>query len=269
MSLRAVQPWLMLAGMVCAQAGFALDPATEDRLSFMANGSLLSDDHGGAGGSVGWLHNFTDTTLTDAEVEYESLFDAHWTFGSLTAATGFGPPGGKFSLYAEAHEGSGDIGTKPFDYAVEAAGVARTFGSHFSMQLEDRQFDIGTSHGNLPKLSASVLWSPKLMTTVSYAYTVGGNLDTELLSVRIDAYSPSVNFLAGAAFGPGTPAVLNLATGNVQPGKRIDEGFVGLAKPLPRGTLTVVADYQDVAGFRRTTLTLSYIVPIGAGGHAK
>jgi hypothetical protein len=265
MSRPAIQRWLLLAGVLCAQAALALDPGTEDRLSFMGNGSWLPDDHGGGGGSVGWLHNFTETTLTDAEVEYESLVNAHWTFGSLTASTGFGPPDGKFSLYAEAHEGSGDIGPKPFDYAVEAAGVARTFGSHFSMQVEDRQFDIGTSHGNLPKLSASVLWNPHLLTTVSYSYTVGGNLDTELLSGRIDVYSPAVNFLAGCAFGPGTPAVLDLATGNVQPGKRIDEGFAGLAKPLPRGTLTLVADYQDVAGTRRTMLTLSYIVPIGRG----
>lgn len=269
MSRRLARLWLLLAGTVCAGYAIASDAATDDRLAFSANGSWLSDDHSGGGGSVGWLHNFTEATLADAEVEYETLADAHWTFGSLSASTAFGPPDGKLNLYAEGHEGAGDIGTHPFDYSIVAAGAVRTFGSHFSLQLEDRQFDIDTTHGNLPKLGASILWSPKLQTAVAYAHTVAGNLGTNLLSVRIDAYSTSVNCLAGAAFGTASPAVVNLETGFVQPGKRLNEGFVGVSKPLSRGKLTLVADYLDLAGIRRSTLTVSYIMDLGAGGHAR
>jgi hypothetical protein len=87
--------------------------------------------------------------------------------------------------------------------------------------------------------------------------------------VRIDTYSTSLNWLAGAAFGTASPAVLNLETGVVQPGKRLNEGFVGFSTPLSSGKLTLVADYLDLAGIRRATLTVSYILDLGAGGRPR
>ena len=54
--------------------------------------------------------------------------------------------------------------------------------SKFSVQLEARQIDIDTTHGNLPKLGLTYLWTPRLLTNVSYAHSVGGNLGTELTS---------------------------------------------------------------------------------------
>lgn len=269
MRARAAALWLLLAGTVGADVAGAADDPTDDRLAFSANGSRLSGDHGGGGASAGWLHNFTPATLTDAEVEYEQLANAHWTFGSLSASSGFGSAGDRLNLYAEAHQGAGDIGTRRFGYSVEAAGAVQSIGPRFSLQLEDRQFDIGSAHGNLPKLGASLAWSPQLLTTLAYAYTVGGNLGTKLLSVRIDKYSARVNWLAGGAFGPASPAVLNLETGFVQPGKRLNEGFVGLSMPMSHGKLTLVADYQDLAGTRRAILTLSYLLDLRTGGQAR
>ena len=274
MSLRSVSLWLLLAGTGGAAAAGASDAPTpdaptDDRLAFSANGSRLSGDHGGGGVSLGWLHNFTPATLADIEAEYEQLANAHWTFGSLTASTAFGSAGDKLNLYAEGHEGAGDIGTRPFDYSVVAAGAVQSLGSHFSLALEDRQFDIGSAHGNLPKLGASLAWGPQLLTTVAYAHTVGGNLGTNLLTVRIDKYSARVNWLAGGAFGTASAAVLNLETGFVQPGKRLNEGYVGFATPVSHGKLTLVADYQDLAGTRRATLTVSYLLDLRVSGRAR
>jgi hypothetical protein len=273
MSTRTAQRWILLgtglAVTLCAEAAWAADSGSDDRLAFSANGSRLSGDHGGGGGSLAWIHNFTPATLADAEVEYEQLANAHWMFGSLIASTGFGSAGHKLNLYAEGHEGAGDIGQHPFKYSVVAAGAVQSLGTHFSLQLEDRQFDIGGAHGNLPKLGASLAWGPQVLTTVAYAYSVRGNLGTRLLSVRIDKYSAGVSWLAGGAFGPASPAVLNLETGNVQPGKRLKEGFVGLSKPLSRGKVTLVADYQDLAGTRRATLSLSYVVNLRASGQPR
>jgi hypothetical protein len=265
---------LLLAGSACAGIASASDDAgSDDRLAFMANGSWLSEDRGGGGTSLGWLHNFSAATLTDVEAEYEQLSNAHWTFGTLSGTTGFGAPGQKTTLYVEAHEGAGDIGVHPFDYSVVAAGGVQSIGSHFSVLGEDRQFDIGTAHGNLPKLGAAVAWNPQLLTTVAYAYSVSGNLGTKLATVRIDEYGARVSWLVGGAFGPTSPAVLNLETGLVQPGKRLGEGYLGLSTPLSHGKLTLVADYQDVAGFRRFMLTLNYLLDLKpsqpAGGPPK
>jgi hypothetical protein len=269
MSLRSASLCAVLAAVAGASLSRPAAADTDDRLSFTGNASALTDDHAGGGGAVGWLHNFTDSSLFDVEGEYEALANAHWEFGTLSASTSFGPPDGKLSVSAEAHEGAGHIGTQPFDYRIEAAGIARTFGTQFSLQAEDRQFDVDTTHGNLPKLGASYAWIPAVTTGVAYAHTVSGNLGTDLLSLRIDTYSKSFNWLAGGAFGTASPAVLNLETGVVQPGKRLNEGYTGFGTPLSNGKLTVVADYLDLGGIRRITLTVNYIVDLGAGGRPR
>jgi hypothetical protein len=265
MSLRTAPLWMVLAATAGAAVPLAAAADTDDRLTVTGNASALTDNHAGGGGAAGWIHNFSDSSLFDVEGEYEALSNAHWEFGTLSASTSFGPPGGKLRLSAEAHEGAGHIGAQPFDYRIEAAGVARSFGRQLSLQAEDRQFDVDTTHGNLPKLGASFAWTPAVATGVAYAHTVAGNLGTNLLSLRIDTYSPSINLLAGGAFGTASPAVLNLETGITTPGKRLNEGFVGCATPLSNGKLTVVADYLDLAGFRRVTLTVSYIFDLGTG----
>jgi hypothetical protein len=265
MSIRSASLCAVLAATASAALPLAAAADTDDRLTFTGNASALTDDHAGGGGAAGWIHNFTDSSLFDVEGEYEALANAHWEFGSLSASTSFGPADGKLSLSAEAHEGAGHIGAQPFDYRIEAAGIARSFGTQFSLQAEDRQFDVDTTHGNLPKLGASYAWTSAVSTGVAYAHTVSGNLGTNLLSLRIDTYSKSVNVLAGGAFGTASPAVLNLETGVIQPGKRLNEGFLGFGTPLSNGKLTVVADYLDLAGIRRATLTVSYIFDLGTG----
>jgi hypothetical protein len=271
MNARTLQGWL-LGWVATASIGpaWAGDGPSSDQLAISGNASELTGDHGGGGGSLAWLHNFTPSTLIDVAGEYEALANSHWEFGSLSASTSFGEPGEKTNVYAEGHEGRGDIGPDhPFDYQVVAAGVVQSLGKHLAVQLEDRQFDIDTSHGNLPKLGIAWALSPRFTTTVAYAYTVGGNLGTNLLSLRFDGAAWRINWLAGAAFGTASPAIVNLETGFVEPSKRLNEGFAGLVLPVARGKLTLVADYLDLAGFRRSTLTLSYIVPIGSSGASR
>ena len=268
---------------------------TDDRLVFSAAGAALSEGSGGGAGSAGWLHNFNPDTLAGAAVEYDTIANAHWTFGSLTASTTLGPADARLSLYGEVHEGSGDIGTneklvfddelrgapppqdrqefvyreelRRFDYSIEALGLIRTFGPHFSMLLEDRQIDVDTTHGNLPKLGMTAVWGPRLQTAVGWQHSVSGNLGTNIGSLRIDAYAKPLNWLAGGAFGQATPAVVNLQTGIAQPGSTLKEVFVGASKTVARSQLTLVADYLELAGVKRETLTLTYIFDLGPRRH--
>jgi hypothetical protein len=137
------------------------------------------------------------------------------------------------------------------------------------VQLEDRQFDVEKTHGNLPKLGLSYLWNPHILTAVSYAYSVGGNLGTHLTSARIDLYGSKVNFLAGVSFGQVSPTVVGLEF--IVPGKTLKEGYVGVTKPLPqiRGDLSLVVDYQDLSGSGRVAATLAYIFHFGHNGKPK
>jgi hypothetical protein len=238
--------------------------ASDDRIALSADGSTLSHTDGGGGGSVAWLHNFDPSMLVGVAAEHQQLSVARWTFGSVNGALTFGPEAQRYAAYAEAHEGAGDDGPHPFHYSIEAVGLSGSYYHRLTALLEDKQIDVESTHGNLPKVGLSYLWNPHLQTSVSFSYSVSGNLGTRLPGIRVDAYGPNFNYLAGAAYGPASAAVLGIDF--TVPVRRLKEGYVGISKPLPhlRSDIMLIADYQDLSGNKRTTITLNYIVHVGA-----
>jgi hypothetical protein len=258
---------ILALAMTAYPARAQTSPAGDDRLILGANGSTLTGGSGGGGGSVTWLHGFSPGTFAGIGAEHQAISDAHWTLGSLLGAVTLGP---RMSLSGEIHEGSGDIARKSFDYSLEVLGLSGTLTRDLSVQLEERRIDIDTSRGNLPKLGLTYLWNRKLQASVAYAYTVGGNLGTELVSARVDFFGKHASFLAGGATGRGAPAVVNLQTGVIeQPALRLKEVFVGASKPWARVNLQLVVDYLELATTKRTTLTLTCTVPLRGGGTSK
>ncbi len=239
----------------------------DDRISISGNGSTLTGTNGGGGGSIGWLHNFSADALAGLAVEHQVLSVANWTFGSINGAITVGPGNARYSFYGEAHEGSGDDGSRHFDYRTEALGVIGTYYHRLSVTLEDKQIDVETTHGNLPKIGLAYLWNPHLNTSLSYSYSVNGNLGTRLTAGRIDVYTHPVNVLAGLSFGQVSPTLLNVvgASSLVIPGQRLREGYAGVSKNFPalRGDLSLIADYQDISGSKRFIGTLNYIFHVG------
>ena len=218
-----------------------------DRLTFSANGSSLTGTTGGGGGSLGWLHNFNADTLIGVAAEHQVLSVSHWTLASVTGALTRGPGEQRYTVYGDAHEGTGDDGGKAFKYRVEALGITGTYFRRFSATIEDRQINVETTHGNLPKVQLSYLWNLHVQTTLAYQNSFGGNLGTHLTSGRIDVFGP-VNFLGGFAVGQAAPSVLGLAL--TLPPHDLKEGYVGLSKSIPgwRSDITFIVDYQRLSG---------------------
>jgi hypothetical protein len=243
--------------------------ASDDRIALSADGSTLPGTNGGGGGSIGWLHNFDGDTLAGVAIEHQVISVAQWTFASVNGSLTRAFDNARYGIYGEAHEGAGDDGSNAFKYSIVAAGVVATYFQRLSVQLEDRQFDVEKTHGNLPKLGLSYQWNPRVLTTISYADSVSGNLGTHLTAGRIDLFGPKVNFLGGVAFGQVSPTVLGLDL--VIPGKTLSEGYVGMTKHLPqaRGDLTLVVDYQDLSGSSRVAVTLAYIFHVGHQGQTQ
>jgi hypothetical protein len=263
-----------VAHLFAAYAALGETSATDDRISLSADGSTLTGINGagtdgGGGGAAAWLHSFDADSLGTLGIEHQVIGPADWTFGSVSGSVGRDLDGARFNAYAEAHEGAGDDGTKAFHYKIEAAGVVGTFYHQLSATLEDRRIDVETTHGNLPKVGLSYLWGPKLQTSVAYQYSVSGNLGTRLVTTRIDRYGAVVNFLGGIAYGQASATVLDL--GIEIPGRQLKEGYVGVVKPFSHShsELSLVADYLDLSGSKRDTLTLSYIFHVGAHGTAR
>ena len=260
-------------------------PSTvDDRIAISANASSLTGTNGGAGASAGWLHNFDADALMGVAAEYQALSVSHWSFASLSGALTRGPGDQRYTFYGDAHEGAGDDGPKAFKYRIETLGLTGTYFHRLSATLEDKQVNVETTHGNLPKVQLAYLWNPRIQTTVSYQYSFGGNLGTRLTSARVDVYASKVSFLAGGAVGQASPSVLgiNLTLGP----HHLTEGYVGAIKSFPRlrSDLTFIVDYQrltggagtvtDVSGTQhilpsvstRWTGTLNYVFHIGHHG---
>src|SRR5262249_341378 len=156
-------------------------------------------------GSIGWLHNFDANTLLTLGAEHQRLGVAHWTFGSVTGAASSELGNGRYTLSGEAHEGAGEDGPNSLQYKIEALQITGTYFHRLSVQLEARRIDVETLHGNLPKITLSYLWTPQWATSFARANSAGGNLGTQLNSLRIDHYGKSVNWLAGGSYGRASP----------------------------------------------------------------
>jgi hypothetical protein len=251
--------WTIAHSCALAQA----QPST-DSLSVTGDGTTLTGTNGGGGGSVAWLHDFDPSTVSYLGAEHQVLANANWTFGSLNVTRGFGPDNERLNAYADIHEGAGHDALRSFDYHIEAGGLIATFDRRLGVTLEDRRIDVENVHGNLPKAGLSYLWNPHFMTSVSYQYSVTGNLATRISAARLDYFSAAFNVFGGGAYGPTLPIVFDLPTGLVAERRRQKEGFVGASKPLPKwhSDVTLVADYVDLSGVKRAVFTLTYVFHI-------
>jgi len=271
MRARAITVCLALGVLSCQVATAQQPPApagaaaaVDQRLVLSTDGSTLSGGSGGGGGSATWVGSITTDAVIGAGAEYQQIATAHWTTGVFSGSLAVGQGQVKSHLYVDVHEGSGDIGTHAFHYSLAAGGVLGALTPRLSVQLEERRIDIDTSHGNLPKLGLSFRITPPLLASVSYAYSLGGNLGTKLTTLRLDYSGQSLSALAGAVWGPAAPAVFDLFGQVVRPGPTLAEGFVGIGKPVGRTEWLLVGDYQDVGGTRRTTVTLACTVHLRA-----
>jgi hypothetical protein len=250
---------LLAAGVACA----------DDQLILSGNGATLSGATGGGGGSLNYLHDMTRGVITVGG-EYQKLDTSRWAFGSLTGALRAGSGDTKWTVSGEVHYGAGDtdefVGTHHYGYAVEALGASATFSNKLTLQLETRQFDIDTTHGNLPKIGLGMLWAHSWLTSVSYANSVSGNLGTELITLRVDQYGRVVNFTAGAAGGHVAPVVVNIHTGALGPAPQYREGYVGFTRRFSRADLGLLGDYLDLEGTHRITVTLTITVHLDRKG---
>jgi hypothetical protein len=238
----------------------AAPAAFENRLIISGNGSTLEDpSSGGGGGSLTWLHDFSNGTL-GAGGQYQTLANAHWEFGTVTGSLNLGSAADKWSVYGEADEGVGDIGAyaglRRFDYAIEAAGVNAVFGGKVTFQLETRQYDIDTAHGNMPKVGVGFFWTPRFETSVSYAHSVTGDLGTQLTTLRFDFFGP-LHWLVGGATGFAAPPIVNFQTGATGAAPMYREGYLGLSKAFRRVEWGILGDYLKLGEVKRFTLTLT------------
>jgi hypothetical protein len=266
--LTAILAASLLCVLLTPARASEIDARPPDRLTLIANGSTLTDTDGGYGGSLSWLHYFTPNAIVGVGAEHQTIAEAQFAFGSLRGSWSTGQPSSRFSVYGEVQYGNGDDDGRDFDYGVEVLSLSQALVSKFSVQLEGRQIDIDTTHGNLPKLGITYLWTPYLSTNVAYAKSVSGNVNTELITARLDHYGRSFNFIMGGASGRADPAVLN-QPGLELPSRDLKQGFIGIGKTFTRCDVQLLVDYLELGDSEKATLTLSFTAYVGSRGQAR
>ena len=120
----------------------------------------------------------------------------------------------------------------------------------------------------MPKLGLTYLLTPRLSANVSYAQSVGGNLGTELTTVRLDHYGNVMKFLIGGATGEADPSVVNLQPGLRLPSQDLKQGFLGIGRTFSRGEILLLGDYLELGESKKVTVTLSFTAFVGSRGRA-
>jgi len=234
----------------------------DDRLTLSASGETLTGTNGGGIAEGSWVHTFTPDAIGGIGANYQAIANAHWAFGSANGAYLWGDAGRRWSLYGEAHIGSGWNGRRNFDYQDGSLGLSIPVLPKLTLQLEDRQIGIDTARGNMPKAQLSYVVTPTLQVSASHARSVGGNLGTRITTGRLDSYQRSIHFIAGGAFGTVDPLVLGGLGLNQPPGQDLREGFLGIGHTASRSEWLLLGDYQRLSSSlsrsERFTLTLSY-----------
>lgn len=244
-----------------------IDARPPNRLTVTASGSKQDDVDDGGIGSINYVHYVTPGFLFGVGAEHQFIADSTLTFGSARAAYSRGEPASRTTLYGEAYYGDGDDDGRQFDYSVYVAGIGQAVTSKLSLELEAREIDIDTTHGTLPKFGINYLWTPRLLTNIAYAKSVGdGNLGTELTTARIDYYGTHVNLKAGGATGEASPAVLVLQPDISLPPTQTRQGYVGIGKTFKHWEVLLVGDYLETGEAEKVTLTLSFTAFLGARG---
>ncbi len=251
-----------LGALAAAPVAKAQDASgRDDRLALTVAGHKLTNTDGGWGASAVWLHNFSANTLVGLGGETQTIksdiSDARWSFGKLSFNHGFGAAQSRTNLYFDAAVGSGHDDLHDYDYTIVTAGIYQNLTRQWLLQLEDKQIDVDTARGNLPKLAVQYLWSPHLATSVGYAYSVCGTLDTRLATARVDGYTKTLNVFAGLANGQAAPVVTGLPPGTPVPGFILHQYYVGIGRAFSRADTTAVLDYQRLGNSNHWTLTFS------------
>ncbi len=242
-------------------AGIAVTPSAwrpDNRFIIGVDGATLTGTNGGAGGNLGYLQQFSPSASMALGAQYQYLAGSHWEFGSLLGS--FSHPltsSTRWIVSAEADEGEGQTGAVHYGYGIEALDGGLVMPAGVTLSAEERQIDVDTSHGSLPKVGLAKAWGTHVLTSASYAQSVGGNLATRYGLFRVDVFTAAINLLAGGDVGHVSPAVVNIQGVLLPEARELTEVFFGLTRPSRRVDWTLLADDIDLAGIYRFTMTLT------------
>lgn len=191
------------------------------------------------------------------------LGDGRWAFGTL----GLVRSAGTTVWNGDLKWGRGRRDGESFDYRQIALAWTRVMaGGAAALTVESRYLDIDRSRGNLVRTALRLAPHARLTGELAFQRSTGGNLGTEIVSLRLDFVpAPRFALIAGAADGHTRPEVVGIIASD--PDTAAGDGyrlaFAGLSFPIRRLGATLLFERQRIAGSRRAAISLVLRAPLG------
>ena len=214
----------------------------------------------GGGGAIDWVRTRADGTTLSAGLAHYAFPTTQWTLARGGAGRRFDDG---LILQGEVSAGGGRGDGGNFSYLIVLARLYYQVAPALYLGVEDRYVDIAAAHGHLPKVSALIVASPAVSADLGYSRSVGGNLDSDFFSARIDWQTPVARLFGGVVSGNIAPPIVNVDVGATAPSGALREWFVGLAVPISRFEVTMSVDMITLSDTRRQIITLGVRIPIG------
>jgi hypothetical protein len=249
-----------LAGLLPCLLGPALVQAEDKKPDVLyITGQLTSiesaDD--GGGGGLEWLHPFTPTSGFTLGAYAFSFGGSQWTYGKAGGFFGYGE---RTMVSGEVNLGAGE-GPRSFTYQIYRAEITYALvDKRFYLVGEEQYSHISNTKDNIIKAGLIFYPVPALAMRLNYHISAGGNVDSRLVSGRVDFYTRRVTLLAGFLVGRTSPEQLKLITDAPRTAD-IEEFFAGFSLPVGPYEVSLIFDVARQSSVGKYSTTLVWKIP--------
>ena len=264
---------LGLAAWLLANPGSVVAAEAEELSPRVRSGAPLSSDFlivsggfnrvssGPAGGvtSLDWVHLSGNGKTYTTGAEAHSVGDNRWAFARLSSPL-FEID--RFESRIGASIGGGKTAGERFPYQIYHASASYQATHQFYLTLSEQYLRLGEARGHLIKPGVTIFLNPRLTTELSFARSIGGNIQTQLVSGRLDLAGRPAGFFGGVVIGHTSPEIVRIGFGNETPGQRMREAYFGIRFRFREIEWTVVADFPDLGTNRQQIYTVGMKLPL-------
>lgn len=251
---RIVYTVWILAALITA----APSHAVEGDLFVTIRGDWISPGDDGAGLQTEFLTPVSDNARLLLGAAANDVGDTRWGYGILGAY--YRVEGGRLNLFSKWEFGKGDSAGDSFVHSkIGLGGTFALLPSRLFLELGYQNIRSLAADDDVGRIGLSLALPRGFLVKVVHDRSVGDSDDTDAWLGRLDFSGPVRNYFAGASSGTVPVDPLLNATGR----EDTEQIFAGVNFPFRDYRMTVSLTHQDGSGANRTSLYLSFSLPIG------
>jgi hypothetical protein len=185
---------------------------------------------------------------------------AEWTLGTFGASRVVAP---RWRLTGDLRLGPGEVGGERFTYRSLSIGAEFSpRPSRLMIGLSHRYVDVRPSEGSLGRLGVWWALRPGVSAELAFMQSLGGNLEVDLFSGRIDVSRTTPGLTAGFAAGSTAGVLVGPLPAGPLTENDYREVFAGVRFSGRDRPLEILLDHQRASGLRKLSAIVVYRLPL-------